>query len=71
MATFGKRVREFREAKNLSQQELAKQMKTSYTVVGKYERDEMLPSIEVAKTLARLLDNRGLFTRRSCQQWYV
>ncbi|MEI3801367.1 MULTISPECIES: helix-turn-helix domain-containing protein [unclassified Chitinophaga] len=56
MATFGKRVRECREAKSLSQQELAKQMKTSYTVVGKYERDEMLPSIEVAKTLARLLN---------------
>ncbi|MBO9732533.1 MAG: helix-turn-helix transcriptional regulator [Chitinophaga sp.] len=35
---------------------MAKQMKTSYTIVGKYERDEMLPSIEVAKNLARLLD---------------
>ncbi|MGO4293097.1 helix-turn-helix domain-containing protein [Chitinophaga sp. RAB17] len=40
VATFVKRVRECREAKSLSQQELAKQMKTSYTVVGKYERDE-------------------------------
>lgn len=56
MATFGKRVRECREAKNLSQQELARQMNTSYTVIGKYERDEMLPSIEVAKKLAALLD---------------
>ncbi|SHN29508.1 helix-turn-helix domain-containing protein [Chitinophaga sp. CF418] len=56
MVTFGKRVRECREAKNLSQQELAKLMTTSYTVIGKYERDEMIPSIEVAKKLARLLD---------------
>jgi transcriptional regulator with XRE-family HTH domain len=56
MTTFGKRVRECREGKNLSQQELAKQMNTSYTVVGKYERDEMIPSIEVAKNLAFLLD---------------
>jgi transcriptional regulator with XRE-family HTH domain len=55
MATFGKRLRECREAKSLSQQELAAQMKTSYTVIGKYERDEMLPSIEVAKKLARLV----------------
>jgi transcriptional regulator with XRE-family HTH domain len=55
MATFGKRLRECREAKNLSQQELAAQMKTSYTVIGKYERDEMLPSIEVAKKLAKLV----------------
>ena len=56
MATFGKRVRERREAKDLSQQDLAKQMATSYTVIGTYERDEMLPSIEVAKKLAKLLD---------------
>jgi len=55
MATFGKRLRECREAKNLSQQELAKKMNTSYTVIGKYERDEMLPSIEVAKNLAKLV----------------
>jgi len=55
MATFGKRLRECREAKSLSQQELAKKMNTSYTVIGKYERDEMLPSIEVAKTLSRLV----------------
>jgi transcriptional regulator with XRE-family HTH domain len=55
MATFGKRLRECREIKKLSQQDLAGQMKTSYTVIGKYERDEMLPSIEVAKTLAKLV----------------
>lgn len=48
-------MRECREAKGLSQQQLAKLMGTSYTVVGKYERGEMLPSIEVAKNIARLL----------------
>ncbi|NLR82450.1 helix-turn-helix domain-containing protein [Chitinophaga eiseniae] len=56
MATFGKKFREFREAKSLSQQELDKQMKTSYTVIGKYERDEMLPSIEVVEKIAKQLD---------------
>jgi transcriptional regulator with XRE-family HTH domain len=54
--TFGKRLRECREAKGLSQQELGKQMNTSYTVIGKYERDEMKPSIEVAAKLAKLID---------------
>lgn len=54
MATFGKRLRACREAKGLSQQQLAKLMETSYTVIGKYERDEMKPSIEVALNLARL-----------------
>jgi hypothetical protein len=31
-------------------------MKTSYTVIGKYERDETKPSIEVARNIAKLLD---------------
>lgn len=56
MASFGKRLRACREAKSFSQQGLAKQMNTSYTVIGKYERDEMIPSIDVAKNLAKLLD---------------
>ncbi len=56
MVTFGKRLRECREAKKLSQQELAKKMNTAYTVIGKYERDEMIPSIEVAKKLAIFLN---------------
>jgi transcriptional regulator with XRE-family HTH domain len=56
MVSFGKRLRERREAKGLSQQQLAKLMDTSYTVIGKYERDEMKPSIEVAIKLAKLVD---------------
>ena len=56
MSSFGKRLRECREAKNLSQQDLSKLLGTSYTVIGKYERDEMKPSIDVAKRLAKLLD---------------
>eukprot|EP01037_Dinobryon_pediforme_P019603 gene19603-20052_t len=56
MSTFGKRLRECREAKKLSQQELAKLMNTSYTVIGKYERDETKPSIDVARNIAKLLD---------------
>lgn len=56
MSSFGKRLRECREAKGLSQQDLGKLLETSYTVIGKYERDEMKPSIDVAKKLAKLLD---------------
>lgn len=56
MSTFGKRLRTCREAKSLSQQDVAAKLKTSYTVIGKYERDEMIPSVEVAKKLAKLLD---------------
>jgi len=56
MDTFGKRLAECRKAKNLSQKDLAKAFNTSHTTIGKYERDEMTPSIEAAKKLAKILD---------------
>ncbi len=56
MSTFGKKLRERREVKGLSQKELAKLLNTSYSVIGKYERDEMQPSIEAAKKIAKLID---------------
>jgi transcriptional regulator with XRE-family HTH domain len=56
MMTFGKKLRECREAKGLSQQEFAKMFKTSHSVIGRYERDEMVPSIEVVKKMADFLD---------------
>lgn len=56
MSTFGKKLREYREAKGLSQKELAKLLNTSYSVIGKYERDEMQLSIEAAKKIAKLVD---------------
>lgn len=56
MSTFGKKLRECREGKGLSQKELAKLLNTSYSVIGKYERDEMQPSIEAAKKIAKLVD---------------
>ncbi len=56
MDTFGKRLAECRKAKNLSQKELADLFITSHTTIGKYERDEMVPSIDAAKKLAKILD---------------
>ena len=56
MSTFGKKLADCRKEKNLSQKELAKIFKTSHTTIGKYERDEMIPSIEAAKKLAKILD---------------
>ena len=54
--TFGKKLRECREDKGLSQQELAKILKTSHSVIGRYERDEMSPSIDAVKKMAAILD---------------
>lgn len=53
---FGKKLRECREAKNLSQQEFAKTLKTSHSVIGRYERGEMVPSIDVVRKMAEQLD---------------
>jgi transcriptional regulator with XRE-family HTH domain len=53
--SFGKRLQEERKKKGLSQEEVAKHLKTKAPVVGRYEREEMKPSIEVATKIADLL----------------
>lgn len=54
-STFGSRMAARRKELDLSQGDLAKQMKTSTSVIGRYERDAMIPGIDVARTLAKLL----------------
>lgn len=56
MSSFGKKLRECREAKDLSQSELAKLLSTNHSIIGKYERDEVKPTIDVVKRLADELD---------------
>ena len=54
--SFGKRLTEVRKNKNLSQEDLAKHLGTKSPVVGRYERDEMKPSIDTANKLAEFLE---------------
>lgn len=54
-ATFGKRLGEVRKDKKMSQDELAKKMDMQGAVIGRYERDEVKPSIEVAAKIAQVL----------------
>lgn len=56
MVSFGKKIAALRKDRKLSQTELAKTMDTSVSVISRYERDEMLPSIETAKKLAQVLE---------------
>jgi len=56
MDTFGKRITALRKDRKMTQEELAKLLKTSISVIGRYERDEMTPSVEVAKKIAGFLD---------------
>lgn len=56
MDTFEKKLKEAREAKNFSQAELARQIEVHHSIIGKYERDEVKPSIDVVKRLADVLN---------------
>jgi len=54
--SFGSRLLEARKRKSISQEELAKFLNTKGPVIGRYERDEMKPSIEVAAKMSDYLD---------------
>lgn len=56
MDSFGKKLRECREAKDLSQNELANLIEAHHSIIGKYERDEVKPSIDVVKKMAQVLN---------------
>lgn len=54
--SFGKRLLEARKKKGISQEELAGKLATKAPVIGRYERDEMKPSIEAAAKMADALE---------------
>jgi transcriptional regulator with XRE-family HTH domain len=54
--TFGKRLTEVRKSKKMSQDELAKKLDAHGAVIGRYERDEVKPSIEMAAAIAEALE---------------
>ena len=53
---FGSVVVELRKEKKISQTELASQLGIHKNVLGRYERNEVLPSIEIARKIADILD---------------
>lgn len=53
--TFGQKVAFCRKEKKMSQAELGKLSGINGDIVGKYERDEMKPSIDTAKKLGDAL----------------
>jgi transcriptional regulator with XRE-family HTH domain len=50
--TIGGKINALRKKQGWSQQQLAKKIGTSGPIIGRYERSEMTPSVEVAKKLA-------------------
>jgi putative transcription factor len=53
---YGTRIREAREAKELNQTELADQLNEKRSLIRKLEREDVLPSDDVQRSLERALD---------------
>jgi len=56
MLDIGKKIADLRKAKNWSQSDLAKAIDASRDIIGKYERGENSPSIEMAVKLFEALE---------------
>jgi transcriptional regulator with XRE-family HTH domain len=53
---FGNLVSELRKQKGISQTDLATQLGIHKNVLGRYERNEVFPSIDIARKIADILD---------------
>lgn len=56
MLNIGERITQLRKQQNLSQDELAKKVGVSRTIIGNYERNANTPSIEVLLKLAKVFN---------------
>ena len=56
MLNIGSKITELRKAKNWSQEDLAKEIGSSRVMIGKYERNDNAPSIEVLLKMAKAFD---------------
>jgi transcriptional regulator with XRE-family HTH domain len=54
--TLGQNITKLRKQLKLSQNDLGKKVGTSGDIIGRYERNEVNPSIEVASKIADVLD---------------
>ena len=54
--TFGAKLKQIRIERNLTQEELAKILKTSKQVISRYENEQRTPKISVAKEYATILN---------------
>jgi len=52
MTKIGDRIAYLRKSKGVSQTDLAKRIQASREAIGKYERNEAMPSVDTAKKIA-------------------
>ena len=53
---FGNKMMQARKDKNLSREQFGKLIGTSGPIVGRYERGDMMPSVEIAAKVAEALE---------------
>lgn len=53
---FGNKIVQLRKGKSLSRDDLAKVVGTSSAIIGRYERNEITPSVDVAAKIAEALE---------------
>lgn len=56
MLDIGSKIGELRKRKNWSQSDLAQAIGASRDIIGKYERNENSPSVEMALKIAKVFD---------------
>lgn len=56
MIKIGDRITQLRKTKGWSQTDLAKAINASREAIGKYERNEAIPSVETAKKIAEAFE---------------
>ena len=50
---YGQRIKELRQEKGLTQAELAKQISTTASTVGKYEREVLQPNVDMIVNICK------------------
>lgn len=53
---YGKRIKECRNEKGLTQTELAEKLSTTQSTIGKYEREELQPNIETLILICKIFE---------------
>ncbi len=53
---FGQRIQEIRQEKGFTQTQFAELLSTTQSTVGKYEREELQPSVETIVKICKLFE---------------
>lgn len=53
---YGQRIKEERQLKGLSQKQLAEMISTTQSTIGKYEREELQPNIDIITKLCEIFE---------------